>query len=69
MSDTLRFMVCRNENDLLDVYFSDRAAEFDVEDDDIDSVVFGYEEGLRKEQVFNEFDLYLLDELLDETCH
>ena len=65
MSDILKFMVCRNDDDLLDVYFSDRAAELDVEEADIDGTVFGYEPELEKEQVFNEIDLYLSD----DVCH
>ena len=65
MSDILKFMVCRNDDDLLDVYFSDRAAELDVEETDIDGTVFGYEPELEKKQVFDEIDLYLSD----DVCH
>ena len=64
-TNMLKFMVCRNDSGLLDIYFSDCAAEFDVKEEDIDVTVFGYEPNADKEQVFDKFALYLSDDI----CH
>lgn len=66
--ESIGFLVERNEDDSLSVWFSDKACFDDVDDETIDEVVFGYLPGIDKIQVFNEDQLYTLS-AQDDQCH
>jgi len=65
---SLGFLVDRNPDDTLSVWFSDKFYLEDIHEEDIDDIVFGYEPDLEKIQAFSEDELYTLS-AQDSQCH
>ena len=68
MDNSLGFLVERNEDNTLSVWFSDEHFFDGVDIEDIDDAVFGYKPEMDKIQAFTETQLYALSAKADQ-CH
>lgn len=65
---SIGFLLERNPDETLNAYFSDDTDIYNIQEEELDDIIFGYAPDARKVQVFDDESLLLLSAQEDQ-CH